>query len=438
MADIKDFKHAIVRQKILDAVRKDLIGPTSDCEQLNEVPTSSYITGLLYPADTDVTEDENYNDVEFTEKNFDADGETLEAGIFEEEEAEDRVKGGFQKPSSIGVSFYVSDDVQKVNAYINWGKYYAEQVQGEVIDENLEEDAENKKKKKHTIYIREQMNDVVEIDFNLMGRSKQIPLESNGNIYIYVMKMQLDNGYKMVSVYLHNNDKSDGDEKEYAKVMFQVEMLIADDLMSPIFVPEYLCRKVELEDEYYYKGRPVYARGRGCAATWEKKAEEINATAIKSSFIPDYEIPSVSAQISDTLIQAYISTEPVIRVRQKNEDYILTLKSAGLLAREEIEMPLTEESFKHLLSKKDGISIKKKRYKIPDTPYLIELDVFEGDYNGFCMAEVEFPDIDSANAYNAPAWFGPEVTMDSRFHNSSLSKRNPAEVQEFLELIQKM
>jgi len=69
--------------------------------------------------------------------------------------------------------------------------------------------------------------------------------------------------------------------------------------MSPIFVPEYLCRKVELEDEYYYKGRPVYARGRGCAATWEKKAEEINATAIKSSFIPDYEIPSVSAQIDD-------------------------------------------------------------------------------------------------------------------------------------------
>ena len=30
MADIKDFKHAIVRQKILDAVRKDLIGPASD------------------------------------------------------------------------------------------------------------------------------------------------------------------------------------------------------------------------------------------------------------------------------------------------------------------------------------------------------------------------------------------------------------------------
>lgn len=140
----------------------------------------------------------------------------------------------------------------------------------------------------------------------------------------------------------------------------------------------------------------------------------------------------------DTLTQAYISTEPVIRVRQKNEEYILTLKSAGLLAREEVEMPLSKESFTHLLAKKDGISIEKKRYKIPDAPYLIELDVFEGDYKGFCMAEVEFPDMDSANAYNAPSWFGPEVTMDSRFHNSSLSKRNPEEVQEFLALIKEM
>ena len=117
----------------------------------------------------------------------------------------------------------------------------------------------------------------------------------------------------------------------------------------------------------------------------------------------------------DTLTQAYISTEPVIRVR-----------------------PLSEESFTHLLTKKDGISIEKKRYKIPDTPYLIELDVFEGDYSGFCMAEVEFPDIEHANAYTAPSWFGPEVTMDSRFHNSSLSKRTPDQIKEFLSLIQTM
>ena len=145
MADIKDYKHAIVRQKILDAVRQDLIGPGSPEEVLNEIPTSSYITGLLYPADSAVTEDENYFDVEFTEKKFDSEGESMEASIFEEEEPEDRIKGGFQKPSSIGVSFYIKNDVASINAYIKWGRYYAEQVQGEIVDESLEEDAENKK-----------------------------------------------------------------------------------------------------------------------------------------------------------------------------------------------------------------------------------------------------------------------------------------------------
>ena len=140
----------------------------------------------------------------------------------------------------------------------------------------------------------------------------------------------------------------------------------------------------------------------------------------------------------DILSQAYISTEPVIRVRQKNDDYILTLKSAGLLSREEVEMPLSKDSFAHLLSKKDGITIKKNRYKIPDGLYIIELDIFEEDYKGFCMAEVEFPDIEQANSYQPPIWFGPEVTMDSRFHNSSLSKRTADEVKEFLNIIKTM
>lgn len=328
MTDIKDFKHAIVRQKILEAVKRDLIGPSSDCEQLNEAPTSSYITGLLYPANTAVTEDENYFDVEFTEKKFDVNSESMETGIFEEEEPEDRIKGSFQKPSSIGVSFYISDDVQKVSAYISWGQYYAEQVQGEVIDGSLEEDKENKKKRKHTIYIREQKNEVVGIDFTHIKYSKRIPLDSNNNIYVYVMKMQLTNGYKMVSVYLHNNDKASGEEKEYEKVMFQVEMLIADNRMKPIFVPEYICRKVELEDEYYYKGRPVYARGRGCAATWNCSTNHVNATAVRTSFIPDYEIPSVSAKIADMPVYAFSMLQMGLS-KKKSEvlDHLRTLTS---------------------------------------------------------------------------------------------------------------
>ena len=82
MADRKDYIYAAVRKKMLDAVRTDLIGPMTVDEQLSEPPTSSHITGMLWPADTAITEDENYNDVEFTDKQFDADGESMEASIF--------------------------------------------------------------------------------------------------------------------------------------------------------------------------------------------------------------------------------------------------------------------------------------------------------------------------------------------------------------------
>ena len=140
----------------------------------------------------------------------------------------------------------------------------------------------------------------------------------------------------------------------------------------------------------------------------------------------------------DDISQAYISTDPVIRIRKKNQNHILTLKSQGLLAREEVEMPISKESFLHLLNKKDGINIEKTRYKIPESHgYLIELDVFHGVYEGFIMAEIEFPDMESANSYEAPEWFGKDVTLDSRFHNSNLSKRSPEEITEFLNFITK-
>lgn len=140
----------------------------------------------------------------------------------------------------------------------------------------------------------------------------------------------------------------------------------------------------------------------------------------------------------DHISQGYVCICPVIRIRQKNEKYILTIKSEGLLAREEVEMPLSQESFLHLSTKTDGIIIEKTRYKIPQSHgYVIELDVFHGVYEGFIMAEVEFPDIDAANQYKAPDWFGEDVTMDSRFHNSNLSKRTPEEVKDFLTQITK-
>ncbi len=122
--------------------------------------------------------------------------------------------------------------------------------------------------------------------------------------------------------------------------------------------------------------------------------------------------------------QGYLSTIPVVRVRQDNNAYYLTYKGHGMMVREEYNLPLTKDSYDRLIKKADGIIIQKKRYEIPlqNTPYTIELDIFEGYHKGLIMAEVEFSSEEAANAFHPPSWFGKDVTLDLNYHNSILSQ----------------
>lgn len=136
--------------------------------------------------------------------------------------------------------------------------------------------------------------------------------------------------------------------------------------------------------------------------------------------------------------QAYLSTNPVIRIRRQNADYFLTYKGKGLLAREEYNLPLNKEAYEHLLAKADGNIISKKRYLLPVTspsfrkgyqpageiPALtIELDIFEPPFAPLIIAEVEFPDEAMAKAFIPPCWFLEDVTYDRQYHNSNLSQK---------------
>lgn len=121
--------------------------------------------------------------------------------------------------------------------------------------------------------------------------------------------------------------------------------------------------------------------------------------------------------------QGYLCTQPVVRIRRDNDDYYLTYKSKGLLAREEYNLPLTREAYLHLKEKVDGHLITKKRYVIPlENNLNIELDFFSGFLEGMIFAEVEFPDETSANTFQPPNWFGEDVTCSSRYQNSTLSQ----------------
>lgn len=122
-----------------------------------------------------------------------------------------------------------------------------------------------------------------------------------------------------------------------------------------------------------------------------------------------------------TIEQGYISTKPVIRIRKKDQQYILTYKSSGFMIREEFEEDITKEQYDHLKKKLDYNLIEKRRYLVPLHGGLTaEVDVFGSHLNGLIMAEVEFSSEELANGFDPPSWFDQEVTLDPTFHNSYL------------------
>lgn len=128
--------------------------------------------------------------------------------------------------------------------------------------------------------------------------------------------------------------------------------------------------------------------------------------------------------------QAYISTDPTIRLRQQDDEYILTVKGRGFIERKEFELPLDAQQFERLWKKTEGAYISKKRYIIPfkadenlkQRELKIELDVYEDNLSGFMNAEVEFSSLNDALLFVPPEWFGAEVTEDRRYSNASLVK----------------
>ena len=148
-------------------------------------------------------------------------------------------------------------------------------------------------------------------------------------------------------------------------------------------------------------------------------------------------LPDFASYEYHKIEQAYLCTNPVVRVRKEDNNYYMTYKGKGMMAREEYNLSLNEASYYHLRDKADGIIISKKRYLIPlknpqftegspippeDYTLTIELDVFDAPLSPLVMAEVEFGSKEAAANFLPPDWFLEDVTYDPAYHNSNLSR----------------
>lgn len=154
-----------------------------------------------------------------------------------------------------------------------------------------------------------------------------------------------------------------------------------------------------------------------------KSAERMNTMEIEKKYLLK-ELPELEKYECHKIEQAYLCTDPVVRVRREDDRYYMTYKGSGMMAREEYNLPLNPAAYEHLSAKADGNIISKKRYLIPleQESLMAEVDVFEAPFAPLVMAEVEFASREQAGEFVPPEWFGEEVTFDRRYHNSYMSR----------------
>lgn len=110
-----------------------------------------------------------------------------------------------------------------------------------------------------------------------------------------------------------------------------------------------------------------------------------------------------------------------IRVRDKAGSYFMTVKIGSGLVRGETEIGISQDQFDALWPLTAGARVEKKRFKLAVNGYIMELDVFGGDLDGFVMAEVEFPSVSDAEAWQVPDFVKKDVTEDKRYKNVNLA-----------------
>ena len=149
-----------------------------------------------------------------------------------------------------------------------------------------------------------------------------------------------------------------------------------------------------------------------------------NPVEIERKFLLDSLPFDLSVYKKQEITQTYISIDPVIRLRQKNDKHYLTVKGAGTLSRKEMELEITSEQFHSLSEKRETSIISKSRFIIPLEGGLnAELDIYKSELFGLLTVEVEFSSIETAENFSPPNWFGTEVTGNPAYTNSNLAKR---------------
>ena len=296
-----------VREKLIDALNLDLIGPSDkeeslENELLSQAPSRWYLTGFLVP--TAASEEQ---------KSDEDSGEEIDeieqiSGIDDSKKPDKAAAKRSFFPSSIGLSFLLSKNSKNISINCSWGDYDIEPYG------DTEGNVEQEKKKDASQYgnwRRTFFNETVSLvvpDKTTTPITKDVPNSGGMKVVLSVRPLNFDGaakemvevGTKSVSVFLVNEREPTGNPFRDKSFTFQTTLEVETD--DPI-TPRPNLKGLETNDwdeavsDIQFRNIYEYCVGHGVST----EAYEVSGVCrkIKTSWIPKEEVEKVSPSIID-------------------------------------------------------------------------------------------------------------------------------------------
>lgn len=270
-------EHYAFRAAMVEALRTDLLGPSSVEEIIDESPLDRYLIGILHPVQEVLLEEV----AEEPESAKSANGDTaFDPGV---------ALAHMRFPSSFGMSLAVDTDrAREIEFTVRLARYES------ITDESMHEKGDLRSRARKRRQAGGWRRVAVEPDPIRIGigspEAKQIDLAAG--LGLFVMIRPTSDGIVPVTVILRNTHKA-GATSRAEDCWFQPEITATTEM--PAFVSRVAPRSHSIGDDdldsydLLFRDARRFAAGHGCAVDWERGPGEFREE-IRTSLIPDYEV----------------------------------------------------------------------------------------------------------------------------------------------------
>ena len=265
--------HLDARQRVVDRLNEDLVGPYSEDEFLRDSPAEVYFSGILYAQKTPVSSIEPDDD-----------------SIVSDDETSDKTPPNTFRPSSMGVSFAVAPkegDEALITISVSVGVYEARAT-------------ENSSTGNRFNWHRSQKRETLSVEVNDQTQSAITPIPEIPGLG-YWLRCRRHQELFLVTFMLVNqqtNSKSTDIVARDTANFYQAGFVVTSDPEFGLIVPKpsvfSTSADPEIQSNYMlYREAPEYAVGHTCSVNWTQ--DQDSAVTLSSEWLPTVEVPIASA-----------------------------------------------------------------------------------------------------------------------------------------------